>query len=298
MRGWFRLTAAALLLGALTAPVWSASLTVTYVEGRLELKQGSGWTELGIGDMVADTATVQFDGDGVAELEGAGVTVTLRQAGAVALSDVMAKSKEVAASGLGSMVKGRVAGVFQGPQKGVSTVMGVRASQAATEQVKVDWIGNATELLEEARKALAEGTYEKALNRLDEAWDYASETEEPMVMFYMGYANAMLGRNAKALDALNGSRMDPASVHYGDFLILRGQLLVEALSFRDAFSAFDSYRASFPTGSDAQLANLMAGYCATQFGDRTEAQRSLALAQRTDPASDFGKKAGELLGQL
>ena len=287
---------AVLLLAAGAA--WSANLTVTYVEGLLQVKQGTGWKALDIGDTVADNATIQFDGDGVAELEGGGSTVTLRQAGTFLVSDMVAKTKEVAASGLGSLVRTRVSGVIMGTQKTGSTVAGVRASQAADQQASVSWIGNAADLIEAARKSLSEGSYESALDSLEEAYDYADEVEEPLVLFYTGYANAMLGNNAKALEALAASRLEPDSQYYGDLLILRGQLLVDALSFKDAFAAFDTYRGKYPTGASAQLANLMAGYCASQLGDRTEARRSLDLAQKADPASELGRKAGELIGKL
>lgn len=297
-RALIRFTMTALLLAAVLVPGWSANLSVTYLEGVLEVKQGTTWKALDIGDVVADTATVQFDGQGVAELEGTGFKVTLRQQGSFLLTDMIAKSKEVSATGLGSLVRGRVAGVIQGTQKTGSTVAGVRAAEATSNQAAVSWIGNAADLIESARKALAQAQYEGALSSLEEAYDYADEVEEPLVMFYTGYANAMLGRNAKALEALTQSTLGPESEHYSDLLLLRGQLLVDALSFKDAYGAFDTYRKAFPKGADLQLANLMAGYCATQLGDKVEARRSLDLARTADPSSDLGKKAGELIGRL
>ncbi len=286
------------LLSAALVPVLAADLEVTYVEGRLEIRQASGWKELEIGDKVPDTATVQFDGFGVAELVGSGTRVTLKQKGTFQLADVVAKSKEVASSGLGSMVKGRVAGVLQGTQKTGSAVMGVRAAEAGTDKEKVSWLGSASDLLAQAKKSMEAGAYEQALKTLTEAFEYADEAEEPEILFYTALSNVMLERNGAALQALSGADMEPSAKLYGDFLILRGQLLVDALSFKDAYGSFDAYRAALPGGPSLQLANLMAGYCAGQLGDRTEARRSLELAQRADPASDLGKKAQELLGKF
>jgi hypothetical protein len=297
-RGGVRLFWVAVLLVIGLDGLAAADLSVVYVEGLLQLKQGTAWKALDIGDEVQDTSTIQFDGQGVAELEGAGVRITLRQAGSFVVSDVIAKTREVSSTGLGSLVRGRVSGVFQGAPRTASTVAGVRAAEAGTEQATVSWIGNAADLIAGARQELGAGEYQKALDTLEEAYEYADEYEAPIVLFYMGYAQAMLGNNAQALDTLNGADLTPDSEYYGDLLILRGQLLVDALAFKDAYTSFDAYRGKYPTGAEVQLANLMAGYCAGQLGDRAEARRSLDLARAADPASDLGKKAGELLGHL
>lgn len=288
----------AVLFSVVLVPVLAADLEVTYVEGRLEVRQGSGWKELEIGDKVPDTATVQFDGFGVAELVGPGARVTLKQKGTFQLAEIVAKSKDVASSGLGSMVKGRVAGVLQGTQKSGSAVMGVRAAEAGTDKEKVSWLGSASDLLAQAKKSMEAGAYEPAVKSLNEAYEYADEAEEPEILFYLALSNAMLERSAPALQAISQAEMKSTDRLYGDFLILRGQLLVDALAFKDAYGSFDAYRVALPGGPGLQLANLMAGYCASQLGDRTEARRSFELAQRADPASEFGKKAQELLGKL
>jgi tetratricopeptide (TPR) repeat protein len=176
--------------------------------------------------------------------------------------------------------------------------MGVRAAEAGSDKDKVSWLGNAADLLAQAKTSLEAGSYDQALTALTEAYDYADEAEEPEVLFYTAYANAMLDRNALALKALNDATLEPTDRLYGDYLMLRGQLLVDALSFKDAFGSFDAYRSAMPAGPSIQLAHLMAGYCAGQLGDRVEAKRSLELAERADPASELGLKAKELLGKL
>jgi Tfp pilus assembly protein PilF len=264
----------------------------------LQVKQGSGWKDLEIGDRVPDSATVQFDGSGVAELEGSGVRVTLKLRGTYQLAEIVAKSKEVSATGLGSMVKGRVAGVMRGTQKNESTVAGVRAAEAGSDKEKVSWLGSATDLMAQAKRSLESGDYEKALSPLTEAYDYADESEEPEILYYTALANAMLDRSAKALEVISDVKMAPTDQLYGDFLVLRGQLLVDALSFKDAYGSFDTYRSALPAGPSIQLANLMAGFCAMQLGERAEARKSLDQAQRADPSSELGKKAQELLTKL
>ena len=288
-----------LLLVAAGAPIFAADLEITYVEGRLELSASGGWKALDIGDVLSEAATVRFDGSGVAEIEGTGVKVTLRQQGTYKLSDIIGKSKQVASTGLGSLMKDRVAGVFQGTQRATSAVMGVRAAEVETDsQKRVSWLGSASDLLAQAKKELEAGEYEKALSTLGEAYENADELEEPEILYYTSYANTMTGNSGAALDAIIRARVEPAHPLHGESLLLRGQLLVEALAFGDARSSFEDYRARYPEGSGVQLADLMVGYCAKELGDLEEARRSLDRARSADPASQIGKKAQELLGAL
>ena len=58
-------------------PAFSVDLTIEYLEGYLDEKDGDEWLELFIGDEIPDTATTKLYEESIAELTAPGIKLTL-----------------------------------------------------------------------------------------------------------------------------------------------------------------------------------------------------------------------------
>ena len=110
---------AVILLFLITAiPLIAEDLLVEYVDGILEIKEGSGWIELYIGDTIPEDSLIRLSDNGFAELSTRTVTVTLNQAGTYETRSLLRSGKKVASWNIGGVVNSKLSKLVSPAQQG------------------------------------------------------------------------------------------------------------------------------------------------------------------------------------
>ena len=210
-------------------PLVSEELTIEYLDGFLDIKDGEDWIELYIGDIVTDEDTVRLDVDSVAELVKGSEKLTLVREGIYLIADLLNRSGQQRSVGLASVIGKKISTIVSGEGgQTQSAVMGVRGAEQKDE---VQWMSSDTEeLIESGKTHLEEGNLDDAIAAFEEAFDFADESEESEVLFYLGYAYANIGELPNAIDYLDFVEPDPETDFYPDLILLKGQLLTEVFA--------------------------------------------------------------------
>ena len=286
-----------LVLGSVV-PLFSADLSLDYLEGYLDIQKGEDWEELMAGDSVPETAVVKLDEDSVAELMVGSRKITLMRPGIYRISDLLSSSGQQQSVGLGSLVGRKLKTILvEAPQQSQTAVMGVRGAKQENE---VQWMSSDTaELLKTGKTFLNEGKADEAIESFEEAFDFADEADEAEVLFYLGYAYVVAGNLPKAMANLDDVEPDPEKAYFPDFVLLMGQLLTEAFAHEDAIEWLSLYAADLSENAPAyQMALLLQGINHSSMSDSEKATQSLKKAIEIDAGSETGKVAAAVLSQI
>lgn len=287
----------AVLVGMLVAPMFALEITVDYLDGYLDIREDGEWYELAIGEEISERDTIRLDADSVAELSTPGAKLTLTKPGVYIVSDLLRASGESKSFGIASMVGGKIASLVREPDQSQTAVMGVRGAKSEDE---LEWMsGDAAELLESGKELLAEGEFLKAVEVLEEAYDFADAIEEDEILFYLGYANALMGEVRIALQSIQYIQPDSAMEFYVDLILLKGQLLAETFAYEEAIEWLGEYDPSIATDKTAtQMSLLLQGMSHRGMGDSSGARQVLQKAVNLDQTSDAGKAAQGMMAEL
>jgi hypothetical protein len=286
------------LLAALGAA--AQELQVAYTEGLVELAAGGGWRELNPGDRIAASARIRVSPDAFVELAQGSTRFSVSQPGVYLVADLVAASKKVASWKLSQVVGGKIKGAMAGGPKGDGTAaMGVRGA-AAGAPATVEWVetSGSEEALSAGRALLEAGRFDEALKVFQDGLKEANDGEKAIFSYYIATTHSQQRRTALALRALEDTSLEPGEPLYVDLVLLKGQLLLESLAFTDALTLFDSQLARNPEGGFAQALLILSAYSYQGLGKSQGAREALEQAVRLDSASELGREAARLLGQL
>ena len=291
------LIAGCMLASLLVAPAFALEITVDYLDGYLDIREDGEWYELSIGEEISERDTIRLDADSVAELSAPGAKLTLTKPGVYLVSDLLRASGESRSFGIASMVGGKIASLVREPDQAQTAVMGVRGAKSDDE---LEWMsGDAAELLESGKDFLAEGSLLKAVEVLEEAYDFADAIEEDEILFYLGYANALMGELRVALESIQYIQPDSAMEFYVDLILLKGQLLAETFAYEEAIDWLGEYDPSLASDKTAaQMSLLLQGISHRGLGHASDARQVLQKAVNLDGTSDAGKAAQSVMAEL
>ena len=279
--------------------VAAQDLQVAYTEGLLELAAGGAWKEIYPGDRLPANARIRLSKDSFAELSQGAARLSVSQSGVYLVADLVAASKKVSSWQLGKVVSGKLKGAVTGGPKGESTAaMGARGA-AVGAPATVEWVEStgSQEALDEGRSLLAEERFDEALKVFQDALK-AYPGEEAIFNYYIATTYSRQQRTALALRTLEAARIEPQESIYYDFVLLKGQLLLESLAFTDALALFDSQLAQNPGGGFAQALLILSAYSYQGLGKNQGAREALQKAVNLDSSSELGREAASLLTQL
>jgi len=287
-----------ILLIAITAmPLVAEDLLVEYLEGTLEVKEGSIWAELYIGDMVAENSLIRLSDHGFAELSTRNVTVTLSDDGTYDTQSLLRSGQKVASWNIGGVVNSKLSKLISPGQQGETAVMGVRG--AAADQGELTWVEEGGEFMEKGKQLLANGLFEEAIPVFKNGADWAlTEDERSEYLFYAAYAHSLKGDNAVALIMLEDMALKSDAAIFTDYVLLKGKLLIENLAFADALDLFSEYLAHPDMGETTQVVYFLSAVCHQGLDNRTQAQKSLQDAIKIDASSEYGQAAQRMMGSL
>ena len=288
------------LLFFLPWALWSVDFFVDYAEGAVDVRRGSGWEEVYIGDVLTDRDTLRLTGYSIVELSYGSETATLSKPGTYALGGLSKDISRRESVGFSSLLSGKVQTALKGSRHmEQSAAGGVRGSEAV-EKDQMSWMASDTlDLIEAGKEKFARGEIEAARGLFREALDYALDAaEEGKAAFYLAGCFDVQGSPGKALELLESADVGPAAEEYFDFLILKGKLLIESFAYPDAEDLLSGADLSTAPPETSQLVYFLLGIACLGQDKTGQARDYLTRSRNIDASSDTGTAAAEMLGTL
>jgi len=278
-------------------PLISEDLLVEYVEGTLEVKEGSNWYELYIGDMVPENSVIRLSDNGFAELSTRNVTVTLSDDGTYNTQSLLRSGQKVASWDIGGVVNSKLSKLLGPGQQGETAVMGVRG--AAADQGELTWVEEGGEFLDKGKQLLVDGLFDEAIPVFLDGAEWALDEEERSeYMFYAAYAHSLKGENALALIILRDINLEKDALVFADFVLLKGKLLIEDLDFAGALDLFSEYLKYPDMDETTQVVYFLSALCYQSLDNKAQAEKLLQNAIKIDASSDYGRAAQRMMSSL
>ena len=286
-----------LLFICIVVPAFGTDLTVEYLDGFLDIREDGDWYELVIGDVVTDEDTIRLDEDSVAELTMRGSKLTLTKEGIYIVADLIKSAGATRSVGLASVIGGKIKTILEEPKQEQTAVMGVRGAKSDED---LEWMsGDTAELMKSGKEYLTNGEFAEAVGVFEEAYDFADVDEETEVLFYLSFSNALMGQLRIAVEALEFVEPDPMEDYFIDLVLLKGQLLTETFAHQEALEWLDLYSSDLGDDETAtQMVLLLQGINHKGLGNDKDAKTAFEQAVGLGTASDAGRAAKELLGEL
>lgn len=280
-------------------PLSAQSVTVQFTDGQLEVQRGGGWSLVDAGAELAADSVVRLAPGSHAELAQGQRVITLSRPGTYRLPDLFKAAGAASSWGMSSVVSAKLSALAGtravAPQ---SAQMGARGS--AQGNAGITWVEDeAGEMVRSGIKLLADGRTNDALSAFQQAADGATDRDtEAAARFYAAYVHDQLGQSAQAIRLI--ARVSPAATvdYYRDFVLLKSRLLIESAAPADALPLIDGYLSISPAGDGAQAAHVLAAFALRALGDSQAARARLQIARDIAPASELGKKANALIGEM
>ncbi|MBI9097965.1 MAG: hypothetical protein JEY91_05785 [Spirochaetaceae bacterium] len=274
--------------------ICARDLSIDYLDGYLEVESGGNWDTLDIGDIVSDGDTIRLTDDSYAELLMDNVKITLDKDGIYEVATLLDQLQKVDKWG----IKGSsFAKLFRDNEidSRQSAVMGVRGDPQDEETIT--WVDDDIEFLEEGKTLYFKGDFSGAIQILEEGAEwYGSNYEE--ILFYKVLCEYESGQIKKMRDTLFKMDPYPESEYYGDYVLLKGNVLIESQNYIEAEELFDSYLSDSEKKDEEQIVYLLSAFCSLELEEMDFARRKLEKAISIDPHSETGRKASEILSNL
>lgn len=280
-------------------PLCAQKLTVAYLQGEVQLKTGSGWSQLSIGDEVPRDGMLQVSDGGYLELTDHGFTITLSQARLYSVQALLSASQLMSNTGVGRALSTMLSTLVNRPSRTQSTAIGARgANESKTDQP--DWVTSDTEVyLGNGREFIKLGEYAKAIEEFRRALEAATDQELPEARYYLASAYSLNGDTRNAFTQL--SRVTPlgAETWVSDYVLLKAKLLVDTFAFKEEITWLTEQRGGLL--QDAQRAAAYYFFLALGYqgvGDTAQERESLTQVMHMAADSDVGKVAAKILDNL
>lgn len=280
------------------AAVGAQSLSVSYVEGDAQVKNGQAWGELVIGESIPAGASVRLGADSYLEIAGGQQTISISQPGTYALRTLITQTRLMKSAGVGSVLSAKLAAFFSSPAPKSST-LGVRAAKAE-DNSGMSWVtSDAGVYIDTAKQYIETHEYQKAIDQLKQAVESASTDELPEARYYLGYAYSLAGETREALNQIKGLKPADVASHEADLVVLKGKLLLDTNAFGQDVLWLTSNAAVIGSDSDrAPAYYLLLGLSYHGAGDNANARRNLQKVISLAGSTDLGRTAADLLPQL
>ena len=286
-----------LLVILIPTALFGLDYRVDYVYGIVEVQADGCWQPAEIGSTISGDSTLRIGSGAVVELSSGNIRITLGEAGTYPVSRLTDSSRQVSSWGIVQMVRGKIRNLFRGQPEIESTAMGVRAEQMEGD-IGFEWMDEEEDALEKGKSLLEEQQYEESIGYFEEALELADERSRSVYLFYIGYAYAMTGKTGLAMRYLNELEPSHLMAHYGDYVLLKGQLLLEGQAYQGALELFDAFVQRYPDHENSQSVYFLSAFCYSQIGQKAEAKELLRKAYDLDPSSETGRRAESMLDSL
>jgi tetratricopeptide (TPR) repeat protein len=271
---------------------------IAYVDGPAEVAAGAGWNRLEPGDTVTPEDRVRIGRQGIIEITIKTGSLTLNRPGTYLIGDLVSQAMSVSSWNLGNLVANKLKTAVNPKRSRSSAVMGVRA-EAVEKAPVVQWMVDELDpVLEQGKAHFDSGSYQDAVLVLEKGLPAAESDHVPAYRYYLASAYAEMGKNGPALKHIGAAVVDSTEEFYNEFVLLKGRLLIEGTSFRDALTLFEEYLKTDDRGPSAQAVLILASYCHLGLAGPADARKALQRAIDMDPSSELAGEAEALLKKL
>jgi tetratricopeptide (TPR) repeat protein len=271
-------------------------LSVTYVDGDVQIREGSSWTALSIGDRLTPQTTIQLGQGAYVEIKRASSKIVLSQKGSYVLANVIASSRAMGSAGVGKALSATLSYLAGGKTLNQSSVGGARAENKGKEDDS-EWMSSGAEVFLDAGKTyMKSGQYGAAIDQFLQALDAATEQELPQVRYYLAYAYSLDGDTRAALKYATDLQPSRGDEWASDFIILKAKLLVDSSAFAQDIAWLT--QSGNDLSADAQrgaVYQFLLGLGYRGIGDAANAKARLSKVVATSAESDIGRAAEQLL---
>jgi tetratricopeptide (TPR) repeat protein len=288
-----------LVLQVMAELAGAQDLSVAYVQGKANLRSGSQWVELAIGDPVSVDSTIAVGAAGLVEIKGAGVDLILTRPGTYCVRDILATRRQVSGPGFAAAVAKSMRFLFFGSTTRQQAILGVRgANEGASDEG--GWTESGADVfLDAAKEYLKAGEYDKALAQLKEALSSATDEEVAEVRYYLACAFSLNGDVVEAWKQV--VRLDPSTSvpWYGDFVLLKAKLLEDTNDYSGTIALLTGQEGRLSGNAQrAPLFHFLLGLAYGAQGDSPNAEQNLGMVMRLAPKSELAKAADQALRGL
>ena len=173
-----------------------------------------------------------------------------------------------------------------------SSVMGVRGDPQDEETIS--WVDDDVEFLEEGKALYKDRDFEEALFILEEGAEwYGSNYHE--ILFYKALCEYEKGKFRDMRESLVEMDSESDVDFYGEYVLLKGNLLIESQDYVKAEELFNRYLDESKDRSDEQMIYLLSAFCSLELDNKDFAENKLRKAIKIDPFGEIGMKATEIL---
>ncbi len=268
--------------------------SLDYLEGVLEMKEGSSWVELYIGDEIPANAVIRLSYDGYAEILVDDAMITLIDDGNYNMRELTGSVSGLSGTSLDLKKKLTLNTEYEKWQQ--EATMGVRGAEQSTFDMSTG-MEDAFTYLNAGLELLAEEQYEDALVNFSEGWDFF-EDENCLLFAAVCYdALGKKGDYARSLRQISGDNIDEEFLAtYG---IRKGELLIRSLAYDEALGLLaEAVKSPSASSEDLQKIQYLMGQGYAGAGNKGQAKKAFEASRSIDPSSDTGRMAGEALNAL
>ncbi len=266
------------------------ALTVTYLDGTVEVQTAKGWKALDVGSAVPVDARIRVSDGGTVEMARGAQHISIIKDGSYAVADLLKGSTRPGQSGVGVSLAWKLRSVATGNGQSNSTVGGVRGAAQGDNTQGLTWMGDDDETSTKVRALMDKNRYKEAETEIKQA---LSDTKDDMkkndLSFLLASAYYGEGDGAQAYHTLLGIKDSSSSMYYPDSVILKAQILIDNQSYADSASVLKDFLAANPDSQYAQVCYLLSAYSYKGLGDKQSEKDALDRGYALDPQSDTAK---------
>jgi hypothetical protein len=244
--------------------VSAAPLTVSWADGKVDMKQGSAWVAVNMGDEIDSAATLRLGQGASVELTSGKHKVSLTAAG-IYLLDSLLRKGEAAQTRITALDK---LGKLVDPQAstGTSTVAAVRGAAIEPTTETTSWDSGSVDvpaIMDQGRKLVRDGDFDGAAAKFDEAVQASDGDDKDSATYSEAWALAAGDNNAKAVKLLRD--MPDSGIWAGPRDLLLARLDIDSSDYVEAKAVLDAGMSSkLFVGDDVGLAKSLLAEASAQ----------------------------------
>ncbi len=279
----------------ITTLSYTQDLEISYFDGDVSVTVSGDWVEPEMGEVISGDQQIKLGADSYAEILTANSTIKLLKEGVYSISDLMESADSQDSWELGKIGGINFKNIINKGAYNSSAVMGVRGAKQETESI--EWIDSSIDYVEEGKIKMDEGDFEGALNLFNEGIEL-SENDTAPLYYYSALCYSIQGKNIQSLKNLNMIVNPEDYDFYPDYVIMKGNILLEGLEYQVADKLLRKYISNDSKSDKAQIIYLLLSYSANGMDNQDDAKMYLNKVIEINSSSDAAEIAGELLKKL
>ena len=279
----------------IAATAYTQELEISYFDGDVEITLSGEWVEPEMGETISGEQQIKLGSDSYVEILSANSTIKLLKEGTYSVSDLLESADNQDTWELGKIGGINFKNIINKGAYNSSAVMGVRGAKQETESI--EWIDSSIDYVEEGKIKLDDGDIEGALKLFEEGIELSEDDPVPLY-YYTALCYSLQGKNGKCLKNLEMVDNPENYDFYPDFVILKGNILLEGLEYKEADSILKKYIAKDSSSDKAQIVYLLLSYSSNGMNNKEDARKYLNKVIEINSSNDASEIAGELLKKL